>query len=169
VSLSKRGVLLVEASMACVIISVALVALVPTLVLSLKANKAAEQMKAATQLSTELLEEIRLRRWDELTPLPPQSIASGSSVLGIDTGENAADKRTFNDIDDFNGWTENPPKDPMMLALTGIVGYSRSVTVRYVDSVLSNSAIPTNYKQVTVCTQEPKGASVCLDTLFTNR
>ena len=168
-SRSKSGVLLVEASMACVIISVALVALVPTFVLSLKANKAAEQMKVATQLSTELLEEIRLRRWDELTPLPPQSIAVGSSTLGIDAGENAADKRTFNDIDDFNGWTENPPKDPMMLALTGIVGYSRSVTVRYVDSALANSATPTNYKQVTVCTQEPKGASVCLDTLFTNR
>jgi MSHA pilin protein MshD len=165
----KGGFLLVEASLAGMMIALALVTLVPAFVLSVKANKAAEQIKVATQLSTELLEEIRLRRWDELTPLSPKSIPVGSSTLGIDSGETASDKRTFDDIDDFNGWTESPPQDPMMQPLAGFTGYSRSVTVRYVDAALALSATPTSYKQLTVCTQGPKGVPLCLDTVLTNR
>ena len=167
--MNRQGFMMVEAALAVVILSVGLVALGPAFVMTIKASKGAEQIKVATQLSVELLEEIRLHRWDEGTPTPSAAISQGSATLGIDSGESAADKTTFDDIDDFNGWTENPPKDPMMQSLANFSGYSRSVTVRYVDSTLAVSAVPTDYKQVTACTQPPKGVSVCLDTLLTNR
>jgi MSHA pilin protein MshD len=162
------GFLLVEASLASAILGLALVTLVPTFLLSIKASKAAEQTKVSAQLSSELIEEIRLRRWDELTPLPVKAIATGSAALGVETGESAADKRTFDDIDDFNGWTENPLVDPMMQAVSGFTGYSRSVTVRYVTAGMATSATATDYKLVHVCTQSPRRAAVCIDTLFTN-
>jgi len=75
------GFILVEATLAGAIIGFALVALGPIFVLSIKANKIAEQTKVATQLSSELMEEIRLRRWDDLTPLSPQVIVTGSVTL----------------------------------------------------------------------------------------
>lgn len=167
--MKEGGFILVEATLASAIIGFALVALVPTFVLSIKAGKIAEQTKAAAQLSTALLEEIRLRRWDELTPLTPRAISAGSAALGADSGESATDKRTFDDADDFNGWSESLPQDPMAQPLDGFSGYSRSVTVNYVDSAMASSSSPTDYKQVHVCTRAPKGTSQCLDTLLTNR
>jgi MSHA pilin protein MshD len=164
-----KGFVLVESMLAAALVSLALVALLPTFILSIKASKRSEQTKVAAQLAIELLEEIRLRRWDELTPIPSAAIAQGSAAIGVDTGENAADKRTFNDVDDFNGWTENLPQDPMMQPLADFAGYRRSATVQYVNSTLSPSASPTDYKQVSVCVRTPKGSSICLNTLFTNR
>lgn len=166
--MNKEGYLLIEASITCLIISLSLVALVPMFILSLRANTKTEQVKVATQLSVELLEEIRLRKWDQKTPSPPQSIALGSAI-GVDSGETASDKRTFNDIDDFNGWSESPPMDPLMQPLSNFSGYSRNVTVSYVDAGMNPNAGPTDYKEVTVCTQRSGMSPACLSTLFTNR
>lgn len=165
----RGGFILLETTLASTLIGVAIVALVPTFLLTMKATKMAEQTKVGAQLSTELLEEIRLRRWDELTPQTPSAIATGSATLGVEGSESSLDKRTFDDADDFNGWTESAVQDPMMQAVSGINGYSRRVTVSYVSSALVTSASPTDYKYVQVCTTTPKGVSVCLDTLFTNR
>jgi len=167
--MNHRGFLLIEVSITAMVLAFGVAALMSAFVLTLKANKASEQMKVATQLSTALLEEIRLHRWDSFTPTPSAAITQGSAVLGPDSGEVATDKRMFNDIDDFNGWRESAVLDPMMQPLAGFPGYSRSVTVSYVTAALVTSASPTDYKQVTVCTLTPKNKQVCLNTLFTNR
>ena len=164
----SRGFILIEASISYIVLSLALVALVPMFLLSLRANKASEKVAVATHLSQELLEEVRLHRWDEATPAPSVHIAAGSA-LGVDAGENASDKRTFDDIDDFNGWAEAPPQDPVMRPLTAFSTYSRSVTVRYLNSSFQTSGSPTDLKQVTVCTAAPKMNPVCLDTILSNR
>ena len=164
----RRGFVLVEVSVTYIILSLALVALVPSFIMAIRAAKNNEQIAAATQLSAELMEEVRMRKWDQATPLPAAHIAAGSA-LGIDTGETASDKRTFNDIDDFNGWTESTPRDPVMNALTDFPGYSRSVTVKYVDASLAASAAVTDYKQVTVCTSTKKLKPLCLNAISTNR
>lgn len=164
----SRGFILIEASITYIVLSLALVALVPMFILSLRANKASEKVAAATYLSQELLEEVRLHRWDEATPRPAVHIAAGSAI-GLDAGESAVDKRTFDDIDDFNGWTESPPQDPVMRALPAFQAYSRSVTARYLDSSFNPSGAPTELKQVTVCTSAPKMNPVCLDTILANR
>ena len=166
--MNPRGFILVEASITYLILSLALVALVPLFILSVRANTATLHVKVATQLSVELLEEIRLRKWDEKTPASRLAISTGS-VIGMDSGASATDKRTFDDLDDFNGWSENPPLDPVMRPLTDFAGYSRSVTVSYVDAALQPVTGPTDYKQLSVCTTFPKLTPVCLNTLFTNR
>lgn len=165
----NRGYLIIEASVSTLILSVALIALLPLFAVCLRASQKIQHAKVATQLSTELLEEIRLHKWDQLTPTPSKVISQGSATLGPDNGETASDKTTFNDIDDFNGWTENTPLDPMMQTLTAFTGYTRTVSVSYVTSSLAASATPTDYKQVHVCTQWPAMPSVCLDSVFTNR
>jgi MSHA pilin protein MshD len=164
----SRGFILIEASISYIVLSLALVALVPMFILSLRANKASEKVAVAVHLSQELLEEVRLHRWDQATPTPSVHIAAGSA-LGLDGGESGADKRTFNDIDDFNGWTESPPMDPVMRPLTSFSTYSRSVTISYLNASFQTSGTPTDLKKVAVCTSAPKLIPVCLDTILANR
>lgn len=164
----RRGFILVEVSVAYIILSLALVTLIPVFILALRAAKNMEQITAATQLSSQLLEEISLRKWDRGTPNPPVYVQA-PAPLGPDAGESASDKRTFDDIDDFNGWTEPAPLDPVMRPLPAFAAYRRSVTVRYVDSSLAPVTGPTDYKQLTVCTSTIKLKPSCVDTLFTNR
>src|SRR6185369_15507764 len=66
----SRGYVLMEVTVAYVILAFAIVSLVPAFVLALKANKNTEQIQMATDLSQELMEEIRMRRWDQNTPFP---------------------------------------------------------------------------------------------------
>ncbi len=167
--MNRSGFLLLETSLSTFVIMTGLIAVLPLMALCVRASKDIVHVKTATQLSVELLEEIRLHKWDELTPSSLQAISLGTATLGPDSGETAADKTTFDDLDDFNGWTESPPQDPTMQSLTALTGYTRSVTVSYVDSNLNASATPTDYKKVHVCTQWLQESPVCLDTLFTNR
>lgn len=164
----NRGFILVEVSITYVILTLALVALLPVFMLAIRSAKGAEQIVAATQLATELMEEVCLRKWDQATPVPGVHI-SAPGVVGLEAGESVFDKRTFNDIDDFNGWTETPPKDPVMNDMADFKIYTRTVSVQYVDSSLSVSTTTTDYKQVTVCTRTQKMKPICLNTVVTNR
>lgn len=157
-----------EVSITYVILSLALVALLPVFILAIRAAKSTERIETATQLSAELLEEVRLRKWDAATPRPGRHI-SAPGALGVEAAESALDKSTFDDIDDFNGWKEAPPLDPLMRPLAAFSAYSRGATVRYVDANMNPVAGPTDFKQVTACTQAPKMKPLCVDTVLTNR
>ena len=166
--LGNGGFLLVEAAVTSVVLGVAMVSLMTLFFISAKSNKIGEQTAVASQLAGELLEEVKARKWDQ-TQLAgrPGIPAFGRSALGPDPGENAADKRTFNDVDDFNGWTEQPALDPVMRPLSGMQAYQRSVMVEYVTSDLQTSAAPTDYKHVQVCARKQGVVRTCLDWIAT--
>lgn len=167
--MSPKGFILIEASMAYIVLSLALLTLLPVFVLSIRASQRSRQVSTAMHLSQELLEEVRLRRWDQMTPSPPESIATGSA-LGVDGGEAPLDKRTFNDVDDFNAWSESPPLGPLMNPLPAeLAGFTRSVSVQYLTMSLAPTAGPTDRKLVSVCTSRPQLNPVCLQTIVTNR
>ncbi|GEM_PF-1947413 len=165
-----NGFVLIEASLTYIVLTFAIVTLMPLFILCLRSNKATEYAVVSTQLSTELLEEMRLRKWDHNTPQVAQ-VVTGSTALGPNAGDAPLDKRTFNDLDDFNGWSEDVPMNPVMqpLALKELRGYKRSVEVHYVDQNFKLVSTPSDYKQVTVCTQKKPMVPTCLDTIFTNR
>lgn len=166
--MSRGGFVLVEVTIAYVLLVFALVSLVPVFIVAVRAGANTEQLQAATYLSTELLEEIRLRRWDERTPSGAGHIPV-PSPLGVDGTESAADKRGFDDVDDFNGWTEPAVVDPVMRGLPQFRSYRRTATVAYVDATLAVSAPVTDYKMITVCTRTAGIAPSCMSTLVTNR
>lgn len=160
-----------EALLTFVVVGVSMTALSAALIMIVKSNVNSEGSVVSTHLSMRMLEEIRMRRWDENTPMDAQYITKRSAI-GLDGVESASDKRTFNDIDDFNAWTESPPKDPVMNSLPDFDDYTTSVTVRYVDNVdLSppSGATKTDYKAIRVCSWRKNMKSVCLDTIITNR
>jgi hypothetical protein len=165
---ASRGYILLEATIAYVVLSLALVSLLPLFILSIRANAATGRIATAVQLASELMEEVAARRWDQKTPVPPRIVPAGGQ-LGLDSGEAPADKRVFNDVDDFQGWSESPPQDPLGRPLPGLAGFSRDVAVSYVDAAFQPSTAPTDYKKVTVCARFPSSAPICLERVFTNR
>jgi MSHA pilin protein MshD len=166
----QKGFILIEATMAYLVLTLAIVFLVPMFIMTMKANKTTEKLSTASLLSRELLEEVRLRKWDTNTSSStPIYISTPSVTLGIDAGETATNKTTFDDIDDFHGWTEAPPSDPLGSALSDFSTYSRKVTVEYVDSSLSVAGSTTDYKRVVACTKPLGMNDICLWSVFTNR
>jgi len=166
----SAGYMLIEASAAYVLVVFAIVTLIPVLRLAIKANHRSEETFRASELAFELLEEVQLRRWDSKTPsrLRPGYGVYPPSALGADSGETATDKTTFDDIDDFNGYSESPPKDPVGNSISGFGTYTRSVSVAYVDSSFNVSASTTNLKLVTACATKPAVTQVCLQWLAAN-
>lgn len=160
--------MLVEASLTVIVLSLIVAALMPVFVLSIRAGKGVQRLAVSTQLCVELMEEVKLRKWDERTPEEGGAV-EGSPFLGPESDEDRTDKRTFDDIDDFDGWKESPPLDPLMKPLQDFNGYSRDVRVRYVDDDLHATSRPTELKQITVCTRYLNGAPQCLDTIVASR
>ena len=111
--------MLLEMMMSLVILAVVILSVVPFFAFSLRANNLSEQAIVVAQLADELIQEVQLRKWDEQTPSArPGYPAYAQSAIGIDSGEDSNDKTTFDDIDDFDGWSENPPQDPVGNELT---------------------------------------------------
>lgn len=98
--------------------------------------------RTAMSAAKELMEEVKSKRFDQLGVQDP---VSGWSTIGVDTGETAGDKSTFNDVDDYNGFSEN--------LAAPFSGLTRSVAVTYVsdDDLTTASASSMNdYKRITV-------------------
>ncbi|MBI5623591.1 MAG: type II secretion system protein [Elusimicrobia bacterium] len=164
----RPGFILLEAAVTILILCVAIVALLPVFAMSLKAGVKSEKALAAAHLALELMEEVKLRKWDEASysgRLP----VSDPGPLGVDAGEDRADKRSFDDIDDFDGWTEETPMDPVMRRIEGFPDMSRSVSVRFVADELEPSAVPSDLKAVSVCVRSKNVTWTCLDRVFANR
>jgi hypothetical protein len=163
---AQTGVTLAEVLIAGFILTLVVTALLPLFLHGMRVSKNSVHAKVSTQLAEELLEEVRLRRWDELTPTPPRAVG-GFGVVGTDDGEDPADKRTFDDVDDFNGWREAPPTDPVMRPLPGFEDYHRSVAVGFFS--VAGATVPANAKQLTVCAGWSTERDACLKTVVANR
>ena len=133
-------------------------------------------MLKGTRLAQGLTEEILSVNFDELASKDANgnwstTLAAETSTTGRDgtTNESTSNKTTFDDVDDFNGFSET---------MTGsFAGYTRSVTVAYVSapnintpltipSPVPNSWTP-DYKRVVVTVTPPVGPSVSVVTLVT--
>ena len=102
----------------------------------------------ARQLAKDLMEEVLSKE-----PWKREGIC-GSSTLSAETGETrfgtTADT-VYDDVGDYNNYTETPPKAIDGTALSAFQGFQRSVTVQYLDPVtLAVSAAQTDYQQITV-------------------
>lgn len=120
--LSCKGYTLVEIVLAMLLMAVALPPLLQLFAEVTFRSAETDVMPKAVSLASELMEEIKSRKFDELAAR--DVTGNWSLILGSDGGETATNKNTFDDADDFNGWSQN---------FSGFSGYSASVTVRYVS------------------------------------
>lgn len=77
--------------------------------------------------------------------ITPYSDPSGTAVFGTEPGE-AAPRTNFDDVDDFNGWNQKPPKAADGTTIADRTGYRQRVTIERV--------VPANPTQTTAGTDQ---------------
>ena len=101
----------------------------------------------------------------EIMSLEYQDPQSDSTTLGPEADETTTNRSDFDDIDDYDGWSETSIQMRDGTEITGLETYSRSVSVHYVKLVngeLVRSAQPTNMKLISVNVTNPLDVSTQL-------
>ena len=89
-----------------------------------------------------------------------------SPTFGPEAGESNGTRSAFEDVDDYNGWTECPPQNKDGTTLTGYTGWRRSVVVAYVaPATLAVSASDTGLKKITVTVTDPQNRQTVVSAL----
>lgn len=89
---------------------------------------------------------------------------AAAATWGRETGESS--RAVFDDIDDYDNWTESPVKDAAGNALTSYTGWSRTVDVKKIStwdySARSDTSNDTGLRSVTVTVTAPSGKKTTL-------
>jgi MSHA pilin protein MshD len=133
---------LIEAAVSSVIVAVMLIVALNTAASARAREQKAIDRQRGVMLAQELMSEI----------LDKAYIDPGASpVFGPESGET---RSTYNDVDDYNGLSESPPKNAAGTAISfpQNTRWSRSVVVQWVTSsnLNTSSATETYLKKITV-------------------
>jgi hypothetical protein len=139
----RRGISLLECTVASSIMAVLVVAGIRSAGAAGVVVFAASQRSTGMSLALSLLAEIERHPYED-----PQ----GGATIGINGGENAGDKTTFDDIDDFHGWSESPPQSSGGVPMIEHTGWTRSVSVHFVDPANPTQTVASSrgLKRITV-------------------
>ena len=159
----RPGVTLIE-----VMISIVLVSTIMLVSLSASANllrNSSQQRHTnhGASLAAQIIDEVSSMDFrDRVDP-----------VYGLESNENASDRTTFDDVDDYHGYTSTPPAHRDGTMISGYAGWSFSVSVIPADpdaseitTTSANEHSPLRVIAV-VCTA-PEGTTVSAGTLVSN-
>ncbi|MFH1783662.1 MAG: hypothetical protein ABH868_02010 [bacterium] len=97
---NSHGLTLIEIVLAITVLVMAVIPLMKMLGDSLRGSQTFSDISIATQLAQELMEEIKSKRWDELSSLDGSPAPNGSWPFGPDAGEGTP--AAYDDVDDYN-------------------------------------------------------------------
>jgi MSHA pilin protein MshD len=144
------GFSLLEVTVASVLVGVLLVAAMRTIGASAFAQSQAAERATGEFLADGLMAEILGKCYQD---------PDGNAVFGPEPGEST--KKDFDDVDDYQGWSESPPQFADGTAVPGFDGWTRRVSVVRVDP--ANPGVTaigeTGAKQITVIV-EHRGITV---------
>lgn len=140
------GMALIEAVVATVIIGVMLAAAMRTVAAARAGQIWNSDRLRAHALAMDLLSEILDQAYAD--PNSP----GGISTLGPDGAEIVVGRSAYNDVDDYNGLVESPPKQKDGSTIPGLTGWKRQVDVAWVTAtdVTQTSLTETNIKRIVV-------------------
>ena len=119
-----RGMTIVEVLVAMVLLSMMLGGVLSAVELSARTQYSTADVAIARSLAADLLEEVCGQPY--VDPVDPNE-----SGLGAD--EDAGDRSTFDDVDDYHGWMQKPPLHADGTPIPGAAAWQRRVFVRLVD------------------------------------
>ena len=115
---NTRAFTLIEAAVSVFIVGVMIVAALSTVgATRLGEYKVAESCRGWL-LAQALMAEILQQPYEE----PDDPV-----VFGLESGESIGDRLTFDDVDDYDGWTETPPQYKDGTTVPDCDGWSRTV------------------------------------------
>ena len=156
----RRGFSLIEALISLLIVGTLLAASGAAISTAARSSTSQQEMLRGESLARQLLAEIVQKKYQQ-----PSAI---TLTLGPETGETRA---TFNDVDDYAGYSETPPADSSGAAIAGYTGWTRSVEVKWADpSTLAAAALQaeTNVKRIIVTVTAPSGRSWSVSAIRTS-
>jgi len=142
---------MVESVICVVIVSGMLVASLEMLGTTARLRRSQGEQCRAAMLARQLMAEIVQYNYTDPS--------AATLILGPELGETRA---AFNDVDDYNGLSETPPKTASGTAIAGYTGWSRSVLVEYADPSNPGGAASLtdqNLKRITITVMAPSGRS----------
>lgn len=141
---NRRGLNMVEVAISSLIVGVMLVASLHVVGQSFMTQRMNADLTTAQFLAEGLLSEAL-----QLNYMEPGQVSSG---IARESGELATNRTNYDDVDDYHGYTESPPKSKDNVALTGFTGWQRTVTVEWVNhaNLTQTSGTETGVKRVTV-------------------
>ncbi len=148
----RRGISLLE-----VVISIMLVSIV--LIGSLRAASTLllSRYVDVNRIRGELLAEVLM------TEILNQSYEDAvNPVFGMESGENTSNRNSYDDVDDYQTFTESPPRSSTNVALSGFGQWTWTANVQWVDPVdlATPSASETDVKKISV-TANTAGIEMC--------
>jgi MSHA pilin protein MshD len=167
-----RGFTLIE-----IIVSIVAIAILMTLVISIFAPQVVRgtdplfSMRAA-ELGQSYLEEMLGKRFAENSPFGNaqrcgDSVGPGACTpsLGTDVGETAS-HTTFDDFDDYNGFTDSPPTDQSGSVRSNYTGFSVTATVTNAGTEVGLNNL--DAKRVDIIVTDPRGSQYKFSAYKTN-
>jgi Tfp pilus assembly protein PilV len=137
------GFTLVEAMISMVVVAVLLVAAMRATGASALAQYKTAERVTARALASGLVNEIIVLRYEE---------PNGTPSFGRESGESGGNKQGWDDVDDFDGWSESPPQYRDGTNMPNCSGWQRTVSVVRVNpmDVTQLSGSETGAKRITV-------------------
>jgi MSHA pilin protein MshD len=163
--------MLVEAAVCVVIVAVMLVAALQTVGAAARARRVQVSQCQGPALARQLLGEIRQCRYAEELQEPAAGPGGSVSVtvvpapLGPDAGEwDSKSRELFDDVDDYDGLDDSPPRARDGTVLKGVTDWQRRVSVVYVQPDAPDVVVPDDrgVKRITVTVTGPGGAAATL-------
>ncbi|MCR9260023.1 MAG: prepilin-type N-terminal cleavage/methylation domain-containing protein [Pseudomonadaceae bacterium] len=157
--LVSHGFTLVETIVAMLIISIAALAMASALGFAFSRSSDGLLEAKVVYIAQSYLEEIQARRYDEATPsggTPPCQTLAPCSALGPDSES----RQNFDDVDDYDGLLDSPPRDSLNQIMSEFTGFSVAVAVDYADAAQIaawNLDAATDAKVVSVTVTTPDG------------
>lgn len=149
----RRGLSLVEAAVATVIVGIMLVSALATFDATIRVRNITTSRNKAAALASMLMSEILSRRYEE----PVDEVQ-----FGRETGESQTARGDWDDVDDYDGFTQAPPTDADGLAIDGAEKWAWQASVAFVDRADPGHVVTldTGLKRITVTVTDPRGMAV---------
>ncbi len=134
---------LVEAVLSLVILTMMTGAALTTVAAARRAEQYSIERTQARGLAEGLMSEVLALKYRE---------GSGILSLGLDLLELPGNRADFDDIDDFDGYRDDPPTDRDRVKLAGLADWSRTVQVRFVSpsNLANTSVVETGVKRIDI-------------------
>lgn len=157
-SSTRRGFTLAESLVSIIIVSGAMVAALNAAGGAVVARQATSHTRVAQVLAESLMNEILDQDYEDL---------GGSPLFGLESGESGPDRTLFDDVDDYANYVESSLIEKDGTPKADAAGWSRCVTVKYVQpsDPDSTSVLDRGLKRVTVVVKRGEKEYARLDAL----
>jgi len=164
----QRGVSLVELIVFIVVVGVAMAGLFAAFNTMIARSADPQVRKQVLAIAESLMEEIQLMPFtycDPDDPAAPTATGTGdcATVEGIGLEGSEASRDTFDNVSDYHGFSMSPIQNIDGVTVTGLEGYSASVTVANAGTELGLGAADRALKITVTATHASSGTQIKLE------